>query len=381
MLALVTAAAGLLLNAATASANPPGAHDAIGHLERVKAPSKTTLQFAGWVADPDALTTPTRVIILRDGAPAAVSVANVARPDVARIHHTGPTPGFEVTVPVPSGPHTFCAAAANVKAGLDTVLGCVATPYGTRLTPIEVAAHSPIGAEEHVTASKTGPTGTSTVTASGWAADLDDRNRPATVVVYVDGTSMATVLTKVARPDIAHQYGTGADAGYTATVTVSAGTHLACVWVVNVGLGANASQRCTAVDTRGPAGITKVNTPAVNAKVIAEAKNHLGQQYVWGAAGPSAFDCSGLVQYSYHKAGVATPRIAADQFAAARLIPATRAVPGDLVFYHDAVGDVYHVGIYTGPGQTIAAVDEQEGIRAQTIWDPFAATYGSFTHT
>ena len=66
---------------------------------------------------------------------------------------------------------------------------------------------------------------------------------------------------------------------------------------------------------------------------------------------------------------------------AARLIPATRAVPGDLVFYHDAVGDVYHVGIYLAPGKTVAAIDEQQGVNYQRIWDPTVATYGSFTHT
>jgi cell wall-associated NlpC family hydrolase len=87
------------------------------------------------------------------------------------------------------------------------------------------------------------------------------------------------------------------------------------------------------------------------------------------------------VQYSYGKAGVTTPRVAQDQFHAARVIPASRAVPGDLVFYHDSVGAVYHVGIYISPLETVAAVDPQEGVTHQYIWDPTSATYGSFTHT
>src|SRR5207248_662797 len=124
------------------------------------------------------------------------------------------------------------------------------------------------------------------------------------------------------------------------------GAHLACVWTVNVGLGSNRHLGCRSVDTRGPAGSGAVPAPTVNTKVVTEASRHIGQPYVWGATGPKAFDCSGLVQYSYRLAGISTPRIAADQFTAARLIPAARAVRGDLVFYHDSVGYVYHVGIY-----------------------------------
>ena len=88
------------------------------------------------------------------------------------------------------------------------------------------------------------------------------------------------------------------------------------------------------------------------------AKNHIGKPYVWAAAGPNTFDCSGLVVFSYAKAGITglttSPQV---QFNAARLIPASRAVPGDLVFYHDSDGSVYHVGIYLAPGDTVAAID------------------------
>jgi cell wall-associated NlpC family hydrolase len=88
-----------------------------------------------------------------------------------------------------------------------------------------------------------------------------------------------------------------------------------------------------------------------------------------------------LVTFSYGRAGFVTPRISEDQAHAARLIPASRAVPGDLVFMHDEVGDVYHVSIYLSPGKTVAAIDESRGVDYQTIWDPSIVTYGSFTHT
>jgi cell wall-associated NlpC family hydrolase len=74
----------------------------------------------------------------------------------------------------------------------------------------------------------------------------------------------------------------------------------------------------------------------------------------------------------YHQSGV--------QFNDARLIPASRARPGDLVFYHDNVGNVYHVGIYLSPNNTVAAIDPAEGVNYQSI-DWGSATYGSLTHS
>jgi cell wall-associated NlpC family hydrolase len=157
--------------------------------------------------------------------------------------------------------------------------------------------------------------------------------------------------------------------------------HIGCIWVVNVGIGNNTPLGCQARDTRGLAGRGPVEVPKLNTQVVTEAKRHIGQSYVWGAEGPRTFDCSGLVMFSYGKFGFVTPRVSEDQARAARLIPASRAVPGDLVFMHDNLGDVYHVGIYLSPGQTVAAIDESSGVDYQKIWDPSIVTYGSFTHT
>lgn len=73
-----------------------------------------------------------------------------------------------------------------------------------------------------------------------------------------------------------------------------------------------------------------------------------GKPYVWGAAGPSAFDCSGLTSYAFHHAGFAAmPRTAAAQAAFVRRIPRSAMRPGDLVFFVRS-GYVYHVGVYAG---------------------------------
>ncbi|MBX9425702.1 MULTISPECIES: C40 family peptidase [Streptomyces] len=88
-----------------------------------------------------------------------------------------------------------------------------------------------------------------------------------------------------------------------------------------------------------------------SAAVIA-ARSAIGKPYVWGATGPSAFDCSGLMVWSYRQAGISLPRTSSAQRYAGRQVPLSQAQPGDLVTYR---GDASHVGIYAGGGQVIHA--------------------------
>lgn len=78
---------------------------------------------------------------------------------------------------------------------------------------------------------------------------------------------------------------------------------------------------------------------------------HLGKPYVWGAEGPNAFDCSGLVCYVYAQIGVRLPRVTFSQVLCGRAVSPTELAPGDLVFFrHNA-----HVGLYLGGGWFIHA--------------------------
>ncbi|MFD0314439.1 C40 family peptidase [Streptomyces flavalbus] len=88
------------------------------------------------------------------------------------------------------------------------------------------------------------------------------------------------------------------------------------------------------------------------AAAVAAARSALGRPYVWGAAGPGGFDCSGLTQWSYAQAGVALPRTSQGQRYAGRHVPLSQAQPGDLVTYHS---DARHVAMYVGNGQVIHA--------------------------
>jgi cell wall-associated NlpC family hydrolase len=368
-----SAMAGLVLTAAPAAANPPMPHDPIGALEHVTALKGGQLRLQGWAADPDSKAN-TVVHALLDGRKVAVTTTSVSRPGVTKKHHTGPTPGYDFLVSAPKrGVHTLCTVVRNIGSGLSRLLGCRVTPLGTSLTSTQVSAHSPSGVVSSATATS------STMEFTGWANEPDYHDGRIVTVLYVDGSPAKTVDSHRATAD-QQRAGAGPRGAYDITVPVSRGAHIGCIWVVNTGYGYNRLLGCKAADTRGPAGTGDVATPKINKAVVKEAKRHIGEDYVWGAEGPHKFDCSGLVMYSYHKAGYTTPRVSQDQFHAARVIPASRAVPGDLVFYHDSEGSVYHVGIYLSPGHTVAAIDTAEGVNYQSI-DTGSATYGSFTHT
>ncbi|SCE49955.1 NlpC/P60 family protein, partial [Streptomyces sp. DfronAA-171] len=69
-------------------------------------------------------------------------------------------------------------------------------------------------------------------------------------------------------------------------------------------------------------------------------------------SGPGAFDCSGLMQWAWGRAGVGLPRTSQAQAGAGQRVPLSQARPGDLVTYRS---DASHVGMYVGGGQVIHA--------------------------
>jgi cell wall-associated NlpC family hydrolase len=77
------------------------------------------------------------------------------------------------------------------------------------------------------------------------------------------------------------------------------------------------------------------------------ARNQKGDPYRYGANGPGAFDCSGLIQFSYGRAGLFMPRTSSAQARHARRIRKSHMRRGDLMFFYDG-GGVYHVGIFGG---------------------------------
>jgi cell wall-associated NlpC family hydrolase len=88
------------------------------------------------------------------------------------------------------------------------------------------------------------------------------------------------------------------------------------------------------------------------AEAVRTAYAQLGDPYVYGAAGPSSFDCSGLTMYSWAAAGVSLPHSSSAQYSAVRHVSMNELQPGDLVFYYSPIS---HVGIYIGGGTIIDA--------------------------
>jgi peptidoglycan DL-endopeptidase CwlO len=89
-------------------------------------------------------------------------------------------------------------------------------------------------------------------------------------------------------------------------------------------------------------------------KILAYAEAQLGKPYIFGAAGPDAFDCSGLAMMAYRAAGIAIPRTSQAQWDWGRQIPASQVQPGDLVFFAGADGTPAapgHVGIVLDPAR------------------------------
>jgi cell wall-associated NlpC family hydrolase len=112
----------------------------------------------------------------------------------------------------------------------------------------------------------------------------------------------------------------------------------------------------------GGTGVTAADGPGLTqaevTRFLTAATSRLGLPYVWGAEGPSAFDCSGLVQWSLAQAGIVMPRVAVDQARTGPQVPVSDLRPGDLLFYFTdptAPSYISHVAIYLGNGMMIQA--------------------------
>jgi cell wall-associated NlpC family hydrolase len=116
-------------------------------------------------------------------------------------------------------------------------------------------------------------------------------------------------------------------------------------------------------------------------RIAADARAYVGRYpYKWGGNSPqTGFDCSGLTSYIYRHHGKAIPRTAEAQYTVFRKVRNGKAWRGDLVFFHDGSGHVYHVGIYEGGGMLVSAADPQDGIMYETVWAS-TVTFGTITH-
>ena len=103
--------------------------------------------------------------------------------------------------------------------------------------------------------------------------------------------------------------------------------------------------------------------------VILVAKRYRGIPYVAGGTSPrTGFDCSGYTRYVYSQLGIRIPRVSRDQYASMRHISIRQAVPGDLIFFHNGTGRVYHVAIYAGHGYVWHSPHTGTVVKLEKIW-------------
>jgi len=104
------------------------------------------------------------------------------------------------------------------------------------------------------------------------------------------------------------------------------------------------------------------------------AKKELGVPYQWGGTSPkTGFDCSGLMQWSYHQVGINLPRVAADQFHVGTPVSLNDLHEGDLVFFKDSTGYIHHVGMYVGNHMFLEAPSTGEVVKYADLRDPYWA--------
>ncbi|GAA3813040.1 C40 family peptidase [Nocardioides panacisoli] len=100
------------------------------------------------------------------------------------------------------------------------------------------------------------------------------------------------------------------------------------------------------------------------AAAVRYAMAQVGDAYVWGAAGPDAFDCSGLTMMAWAQAGVSLPHSSSAQYGMGTHIAESDLQPGDLVFYYSPIS---HVGMYIGNGLIVNAENPSVGVKVTSL--------------
>jgi cell wall-associated NlpC family hydrolase len=142
---------------------------------------------------------------------------------------------------------------------------------------------------------------------------------------------------------------------------------------LSVLLVTGAPPEATAQTTVTVSGVQQYERKTKSSRAATVARRYLGVPYRYGGSTPRGFDCSGYTQYVYNKIGIKLPRRASLQRKATHRVRNPRV--GDLVFFHNKGGSVYHVGIYAGNHTVWHAPYPGKRVKRERIWTR-AVSYG-----
>jgi cell wall-associated NlpC family hydrolase len=135
--------------------------------------------------------------------------------------------------------------------------------------------------------------------------------------------------------------------------------------------------RSSSPATSGGGGYTSADPPISSAppapgngaqRAVAYAKRQLGKPYLWAAAGPGSFDCSGLTMMAWRAGGKSLPHWSVAQFQQSTRISVGQLRPGDLVFWGSTPGSIHHVAMYIGNGQIIHAPRTGQPVQINSMY-------------
>ncbi|MGX7680099.1 C40 family peptidase [Jatrophihabitans sp. DSM 45814] len=365
---------------------PTGNLDAIGYTAKTR-----LLSVQGWTLDPGTWAA-TDVDLMINGRSYGSALANKSRPDLAaRYRGYGPYHGFAYTMqaPLPPGNYLICAVAINTAAGGNTILPCrmlSVAPVGDPES-LNVALTATAAAAIQAQAIKTGAARAASFPATANSATrisiatralLDQAAGRIAKPPAVKGIPAFVAATPAKAVDEQAVMGatqslgtypaskTGGRAGASRSLQVYANDSVGAPGGAGVGLIGAAPVLAANGKTVHPAlpGYPAGYRPLRAQVAIDAALAHIGDPYVWAAAGPTTFDCSGLTQWAWAKAGVSLTHYTGSQAVQGVRVGVNQLLPGDLVLFGS---DLHHVGMYLGAGYMLDAPDTGAYVRVDKI--------------
>ncbi|MYR59112.1 glycoside hydrolase [Streptomyces sp. SID625] len=133
-------------------------------------------------------------------------------------------------------------------------------------------------------------------------------------------------------------------------------------------VGSGGSGTATTTSTGTSTGSSTATGSA--AGIVSFVKSQVGKAYVPGATGPSAYDCSGLVQTAFKQVNISLPRVSQDQSTAGTQVSLSDLQPGDILYWGGR-GSAYHVAVYVGGGMFVGAQNSSTGVVERPLsYDP-----------